>query len=140
MNQKIKERNSNFELLRFIAEVNVVFVHVGFKFKINQSRLNKNKNLFNYYCCFRYFSGHLSNMLFSMISGFFLVKSKFKAEQILRIEMARFFYDIIFLFIGHFKYAINFQNISHFCGTVYHFYVQIIGMFLVIKQYFLSVP
>lgn len=84
--------------------MNIVFVHVGFMFKSNKSILNKDKNLFNYYCCFRYFSGNLSNMLFSMISGYFLVKSRFKT---LRIEMARLFYDIIFLFIGHFKYGIK---------------------------------
>lgn len=87
-----KTRNSAFELLRIISMILIIMhhysIHAGFDF---MSPLTPR-------LCFAQFldmGGKIGVNLFVLISGYFLCKSEFKWERILRLELQVIFYSVL---------------------------------------------
>ena len=93
-----RERQSNYELLRIIAMLFIVASHWGWAF-VNAD-FSGVSNLNNaWYHIFRSF-GQVGNVLFIMISGYFLYKGKFKILSIVRLVLEVIFYNIVLLITG----------------------------------------
>ncbi len=92
---KIRQnRQSNFELLRIIAMVMIVFfhfgMHSGFNFDTNSITIPRLWNQFIQ------IGGKLGVNLFVLISGYFLItSSKFKIAKVLKLWGQVFFYSIV---------------------------------------------
>lgn len=89
--EKKKERELNFELLRVISMfIIVVFHYNDWGGIINIESPIKNK-IFGEFIAI---GGNLGVNLFILISGYFLVKSKFKLKKILKIIFEVWFYSV----------------------------------------------
>lgn len=91
----IKERQSNFELLRILSMVLIVAhhyaIHGGFQLDPNVMNINK----IIYYILV--YGGKLGVNLFVMISGYFLINSNFNAKKAVKLWIDVSFFSI---FIG----------------------------------------
>ena len=93
-----KERNSNIELLRIIAMVMIVMHHYsihGGLFGIEEISFNK------YIGGIIYSGGKIGVNIFMLISGYFLIYSKFNIKKVLKLFFQVLFYSICFLFAGY---------------------------------------
>lgn len=92
-----KERKSNFELLRILAMLGIVLSH----FNTHSGFTAENPLAFN----FNFFLtiigqvGIISNIIFILISGYFLVKSDPKPKKIFKLIAEMYFYSIL-IFLG----------------------------------------
>lgn len=94
----IKERNSNLELLRIIAMLLIVadhFVLIGLGVDVPYSH-NK------YIASVLYSGGPFGDVIFFLISGYFMCTSKFTGRKLVRIWGQTFFYSITFFGIFFF--------------------------------------
>ncbi len=107
--EKEKVRKSNFELLRIIAMIMIVFHHFAIfsesKFDINLITLNRLWNQFIR------MGGKIGVNIFVLISGYFLINSsKFKISKVLKLWGQVFFYSItiyaIFVLFGWQKFNV----------------------------------
>ena len=98
---KKKVRQSNFELLRIISMLMIIFGHF-----IGHSGIYG--NIHGYGLGVRivgtlfYIGGALGVNLFMLISSYFLIDTKFSLKRVLRIWFEFFFYNVIFVLIGKF--------------------------------------
>ncbi|MBQ7410437.1 MAG: acyltransferase [Clostridia bacterium] len=86
-----KERKSNFELLRIFAMILIILHHYslhGGLFKIDSTGINK------FIGTTIYFGGKLGVNLFVILSGYFLINSKFKCKKVLKLILQVLFYTI----------------------------------------------
>lgn len=84
MENVVKERQSNFEILRIFSMLLIVFHHLcqhGLWFPIG-TQLSTNLFLSQ---CFYSWTGQLGNWLFILISGYFVSKSKFSLKKLFKI-------------------------------------------------------
>ena len=83
---QIFERNSNFELLRIIAMLLIVSYHFIFHLNIDINDISffPNKLLINLFM----FNGKLDANIFMLISGYFLIKSKFKLKKLIKLYIS----------------------------------------------------
>ena len=94
MNVHERKRDSNFELLRIIAMILIVFSHE------NQHGIWFPQNHdfgFNYLFCksiFSYF-GAIGNWLFIFVSGYFITEQSFSYKKILRLWFQVFSISVI---------------------------------------------
>lgn len=101
MELKTNIRNSNVELLRIVAMLMVIFHHAlsqGFSFDFLPEP-SLNLSFFQAANCF----GWLGNMLFIIISGYYLSESRFSLKKIIKLWLLVFFYSagiscILFVF------------------------------------------
>ena len=91
-----KERNSNFELLRIIAMLMIVFhhfsVHGGFNYELTDISFNR---LWLYFISM---GGKIGVDIFVLISGYFLITNKaklFDLKKVLKLWGQIFFYSVL---------------------------------------------
>lgn len=95
--EKVRERSSNFELLRILCMFAIISDHV-----FQGSPIIFGTGFFSdfFYRALPTFS-RISCTVFVMIGAYFLVDSKFKSERIFRLAFAVIFYDLILTFGMH---------------------------------------
>lgn len=97
-NFKREARQSNYELLRILAILFIVSSHWGWAFiDVNFSGVPFIN--FTWHHVFRSF-GQVGNVLFIMISGYFLCNGKFKISSVIRLVLEVIFYNIILFIAG----------------------------------------
>lgn len=104
--KNLNVRNSNFELLRILSMLMIIAhhysVHGSWNF-INTLSFN------NIYIHFLSLGGKLGVNLFVLISGYFLIDSKFKIQKLIKLHFQVLFYSVFILII----FAIfNLENIK----------------------------
>lgn len=93
-----KERNSNLEILRIISMILIVMHH----YSVHGFSLNNLDYSFNKYIIdFLYLGGKLGVNCFILISGYFMINSKFTIKKLLKLLGEVWFYSIgiLILFI-----------------------------------------
>ena len=133
MEQK-KSRQMNFELLRIISMfVIVVFHYHDWGGIVNMAGSLKNK-LFGELIAI---GGNLGVNLFVLISGYFLVNSKFKTKKLLKIIFEVWVYSVAIFFIS---WKFEFMNLGSsdlnkailpLTNNMYWFATTYVGMYLV---------
>lgn len=97
----IKERRCNIELLRILAMLMVVSCHyvghsnLNFDLETNIGRINL---FISKFCNW----GLVANNVFIIITGYFLIESKFKIKKIVSLIFETLFYSISFMFLIYF--------------------------------------
>lgn len=119
---RVYERNSNFELVRFLAAIGILLGHSASKGQgiINSEGIN---NLFFYLIgCF----ANMGSMLLAMISFYFMHNTDFSLKRIFKVWFKTIFYysiiTTILLLAGKVHFGINI--IKYFfpvCGVPYWF-------------------
>lgn len=92
-----KTRLSNFELLRILAMVSIVFFHYSDHGCANMSLENANEFNFIFQSLFRF--GGYGNCTFVLLTGYFMVTSRVTAEKAFRLWLQVFTYSILSLII-----------------------------------------
>lgn len=116
----MKNRSSNFELLRLFCMLMIIFFHYSdhgivniynVPFSINRLALE-----------FALIGGGLGNCVFILLTGYFLSESKFEYKKIVKLYCQVFFYSI---FLGILCFlmgdvAFNYKNLSDFLFPITH--------------------
>ena len=114
MEKKVKERESNFELLRILSMLLIVFHHMcqhGLWFPID-APLTTNLLISK---CFYSWTGQLGNWLFILISGYFISKSEFSWKKVFKIWLQIFVISVVIgliLFVSKIP-VIGFSNSNY---------------------------
>lgn len=126
------KRKSNFELLRIISMILIIFHHYaihGGSIFIEGVTTNRTISLIIF------LSGKIGVNLFVLISGYFLIDSKFKFKKLLKLLLQVEFYSLIFLGINYyynglteFKYII--QQLLPLLHAVYWFVTAYVFIYL----------
>lgn len=131
----MKKRELNLELLRIISMFIVIVFHFsdwGGLLKINTPYISPDKllgELIN-------IGGSFGNDIFVLISGYFLINTKFKTKKLLKIVLEVFFYSMLMygvcLLFGIVKYNIDDLRMSLFPITynMYWFATTYVVMYL----------
>lgn len=92
-----KQRNSNLELLRIISMVLIVMHHYAVHggFQLLEKNLSLNKIIIQILSG----GGQLGVNLFILISGYFLIDSKFKINKFLKLVFETFFYSFVIMVV-----------------------------------------
>lgn len=93
----IKKKEMNFEYLRIFSMVLIILSHYAGHGGVAEINLN---NINKFIGSFLEIGGKLGVNLFVMISGYFLVNSKFKIEKVFKLIFQVTFYSIILGAIG----------------------------------------
>ncbi len=101
MNQKV--RQSNIELLRILAMFFIITFHYCYYSGYVFEALNYNSYLVKIF----YFGGELGVNIFMLISGYFLINSKFSVKKLIKLILEVNFYYLLALVIA------NHLNIIH---------------------------
>lgn len=94
---KKTERNSNFEWLRIIAMIMIIFHHYcvhGYIDTTNASFLHK--VLYSFFISY----GKLGVVIFVMLSGYFSCKSKFNLKRLILLLVETIFYSVVWYIIA----------------------------------------
>lgn len=97
MKNKLKLRESNFELLRIVSMIFIILYHLVFHsgYEINNV-FNLKKLVFTLFMS----GGKLGVILFVMITGYYKIKSKdVKWNKLIGLELQVLFYSIFFIFV-----------------------------------------
>jgi surface polysaccharide O-acyltransferase-like enzyme len=89
--QKMNSRKSNFELLRIVSIVCIILYHSVWHSGVAYSAISVNKILVD----FLDMLGELGVNCFMLISGYFLLKSKFKWTKMIKISLEASFYVLL---------------------------------------------
>lgn len=95
--KEVNKRNIGLDCLRFISMLMIIFLHY-----LNRGGLLDIKNTGNIYHIIYYFIEALSIIAvncYVLISGYFLIKSKFKWKKVLQLWLEILFYSIFIYFI-----------------------------------------
>lgn len=100
-----KERSSNFELLRIVCMLMIVMFHAAFKGKFGESGGLADSLIIKSF----WFLGELGVNVFVMISGYFMINSRFKPKKFALILCEVWFYNLVSVFILLFfkKYTVS---------------------------------
>jgi len=131
--KKESERSSNFELLRIISMVIIILSHYSYHGGILFQNLSLNQILAQ----FMKIGGKLGVTCYVLISAYFLVDTKFKFKDILKISLQVIFYSILIFSviciykpsIFNVKYAI--KSVLSIFYSNYWFATAYIGMYAV---------
>lgn len=104
--KNIKARNSSIELLRIIAIILIIFSHFCFNCGTNILNVNSfvNKSILEIF-----FLGNLGTAIFFVISGFYLYKSEFKLNRIIRLILITTFYSLVIYLVLMFSGFVDFS-------------------------------
>jgi len=108
-----QQRSSNIELLRILAMVGIVFTHLA-----GNSHITLMDDSFNrfVYELFKY-GGGTGNNLFILISGYFMVYSRFKSSKVIRLTLEITFYSISLYLLSCCVGAADF-SVKHFIQSM----------------------
>lgn len=105
----MKERNSNFEILRIIA----MFLIIAHHFAVHTNWLNGTTFIVKAFQV----GGKLGVNLFVLISGYFLVSGKFKLKKLIRLVLEVIFYSVgiylVMCALG--KTEFKFNDLIYYC-------------------------
>lgn len=93
--KKVKERDSNFELLRLLAMGIVITSHYNL-FSFPQESLPAGFDM-NVLLKYIMTAGCIANIVFILLTGYFMIKSKLKPGKIIALLLEMYFYSLIFL-------------------------------------------
>ena len=97
-----KERKSNFEILRILAMVLIISYHFVFHSNYNYGAINAHDFILRAFWLF----GEIGVNLFMLISGYFMVHSKFSWKKVIRLVLeVNFYYIIGVILSNHFSDA-----------------------------------
>lgn len=88
---KINTRQSNFELLRIVCMILIIAHHFSVHSIIPENISRLNRFIFDVFAI----GGKVAVNVFVLISGYFMVKSKFKLQKLLMLIFQTFFYSIV---------------------------------------------
>lgn len=126
------ERKSNFELLRIISMILIVMSHYVKHSGIFEIECNVNRLIAQ----FIFIGGKLGVLLFILISGYFLVNSKFNTKKLLKLILETFTYSVIIYIIlilcGRQELKINtlINSILPIITGQYFFITAYVGMYI----------
>ena len=87
----IKERKSNFELLKIIAMLMIISFHYVYK----SGYVFENMNLNSFIIKSFWFLGELGVNLFMLITGYFMINKKMSLKKVMLISIEVFFYNLL---------------------------------------------
>lgn len=103
------ERKSNFEILRIISMVMIFIYH----YCIHGGILEVGEYIPNKLIAMLLFIyGRVGVNLFIILSGYFLIDSKFRAKKILKLVLQVLFYSVILSIFSVYKLQISFKEIN----------------------------
>lgn len=136
MNNKILHRDTNFELLRIVAMIMIVALHFNCHGKVMYYVEPFSKKY--YYTFFIEYACLIAVNLYVMISGYYMIKSKFKIKKIIKLEMQVLFYSLLIylllVVLGQVKFSKT-ELINSLLPTItnrYWFVTAYIGLYLLI--------
>lgn len=107
MEKNIQERKSNLELLRVISMILIILHH----YSVHGGLLNNAGTYMNKYIgAIIYTGGKIGVNIFILISGYFLINSKFKIKKILKLIFQVFCYSVA-IYILYILVTKNFINV-----------------------------
>ena len=116
-----KKRNSSLELLRIICMLLIIFhhyaIHGGFDFKSTEI-LSGNELFINTIVLF----GKLACNIFILITGYFMINSKFNIKKVINIIIKMFIYNflvVIFIYATGFDIDISIKQIIKYCFPIF---------------------
>ena len=92
----LKKRQSNIELLRILAIICIISFHYVYKSGYVLTDLNANSLIIKSF----WFLGELGVNLFILITGYFLINSKFSFKKLIKLIIEVNFYYLITLFVS----------------------------------------
>lgn len=134
MNTNIKERKSNFELLRIVAMFLIVSHHFAIHCVFSQWTLNTNIiTVINSFLTVAIGSyGKIGVFLFIILMGYFNCDKKFKIEKFFNIYIKTFLYSLtIFFIISLFKTNLEFKNVLPMTKGSYWFINNYLTLYLI---------
>lgn len=130
-----KERAVNFELLRIISIFMVIILHF-----MNNSQLNDVLDMYSvngYVYSFIQGLCYTADNLFVLLSGYFLVNSKFKIRKVVDLWLQVFFYSVVFYFalagfgLAEFSLKTLYYAVTPVYSKAYWFFSCYIVLYLV---------
>lgn len=107
----VKQRQSNFELLRILAMIMIVAHHYVVHGSLQFDSLTLNSFLLRFISI----GGKIGVDIFVLISGYFLVNSKMKGIKVLKLFLQVWFWGIAtLLFFGIYLFSIHFIDFREF--------------------------
>lgn len=107
----MKNRQSNFELLKVISMILIIMFHYVYKSGYNYDGLNLNSFIVKFF----YYFGELGVNLFILITGYFMIKSKFSFKKLVLLITSVNFYYLLSVVIGYYLkidyFDFTFKNI-----------------------------
>ena len=109
----VKVRESNFELLRLLAIGLVIFSHFNlWSFTLENASTDFN---FNVLLRLLFTAGCIANIIFIILSGYFLIRSHIKYSKIIALVLEMLFYSVLLLLLAKFVFGmeIHFSDIKN---------------------------
>lgn len=130
-----EDRKSNIELLRIVAMLLIILVHLlGKTSAVNDVARN---SLFYYLIWFLYGACGMGNNVLIIVSGYFWNKTRFKLNKILELWFRVFFYSVALTLVA--KYVMKIELISGLrqaclplINSEYWFFSAYVGLYLLI--------
>lgn len=96
----VKTRNSSFELLRLLAIILVIFSHFNlWSFNLENATTEFSMNIL---IKLLFTAGCIANIIFILLSGYFLIKSRIKYKKIIALVLEMMFYSVSCLLAAKF--------------------------------------
>ena len=127
----VKERKSNFELLRIVAILFIISFHYVYHSGYVFNSLNINSLIIESF----YFLGELGVNLFILITGYFQVKGKFSGKKLIKLIIEVNFYNIIIVFAYHYLNGSLFYLITSKKDMILLFFSVIFQKYWFISYY-----
>lgn len=129
-----KERMSNFELLRIIAMVGIVFFHYSDHGCANITLSNSLESNYVFQSLFR-IGGGIGNCIFVLLTGYFMINSKITLSKVLRLWFQVLFYSLFSLLIylavsGNYRSSLIGYSLFPITHNVYWFFTTYMVLFL----------
>ena len=131
-----KQRNANMDLLRIVSMLLIVFLHSIDHSGVLENAENCGSGMY-FYVRFTYAMCQVCVNIYIMLSGYFMVKSKFRLQKLVTLWMETVFYGlvlrIVFMLTGEKPFSIT-SLISCFFPILtgrYWFLTIYVGMYLI---------
>ena len=120
-----RDRASNFELLRIVSMFFIVFWHCI----VHGNLLSNTIGKYNFILEFLLFILIIHVNSFMLLTGYFMVYSKFKLEKVVKILFQLFFYNFVINTVLYFCGFVKYNNVDYlksilFFNTESYWYIQ----------------
>lgn len=114
-----KVRQSNFELLRIICMILIIAHHFSVHSVLSENASGFNTFIYNAFAI----GGKVAVNVFVLISGYFIVKSKFKLQKLLLLILQTLFYSFV-IYMLFWMFGFYDFKLSEFSNYLFSFYNQ----------------